>query len=134
MARSLQTVPRAGGLGPAAVIVVLLAILAAVVSPSAQGNPDFTDSAALTPGVAQAAGEPHADDGHFAVRNALVRGHRDIPDERLSPPVTATLASCIRAYCPPQSAHTSLPTANRPASPHLTGRHQGRAPPPASGT
>lgn len=133
MARSLQTAPRAGGLGPAAVIAVLLAILAAVVSPSAQGNPDFTDSA-MTPGVAQAAGEPHADDGHFAVCNALVRGHRDIPDERLSPPVTATLASYCRAYGPPQSAHTSLPAANRPASPHLTGRHHGRAPPPASGT
>jgi hypothetical protein len=128
MARSLRTVPRAGGLGPAAVIAVLLAVLTVLLNSPAHGSTYLTDGAAL------AGSEPYADDGHSAVCTDLVRSHRDTPGERLSPPATATLASSCRAQGPPSSARTPLPSASPPASAQPADRHQGRAPPPAPGT
>ncbi|MBV7699500.1 hypothetical protein [Streptomyces sp. TRM70350] len=134
MARSLHTVPRAGGLGPAAVIAVLLAVLTALLNSPAHGSTYLTYGAAPTSGAAQTGSEPYADDGHSAVRNTLVRSQRDTPGERLSPSATATLTSYCGAHSPPSCARTPLLAANPPASLRPADRHQGRAPPPAPGT
>ncbi|MDX3584989.1 MULTISPECIES: hypothetical protein [Streptomyces] len=134
MARGLLTVPRRGDLGPAAVMAVLLAVLTALLLPSSYGStaPRTPDHVASATEAVQAAGGTRSDDGHCA---ALLRSPRDVPGERLSPPSTATVASSCTPVGPPTPVHTASPVAvSQPASPHSTGRHQGRAPPPPPGT
>lgn len=134
MARGLPLVPRRGGFGVAAAIAALLAVLTALILP-----PSFGDTAPGRPDRVVSASEAvwadsgtRADDGHCA---ALLRSHRDVPGERLSPPSTAVVASPREPVSPPWAVHpASLAAVIPPASPHPTGRHQGRAPPPPPGT
>ncbi|MFF5481012.1 hypothetical protein ACFY5C_27310 [Streptomyces sp. NPDC012935] len=134
MARSLHAVPRAGGIGPAAVIAVLLAVLTILLGPPAHGSTYLSDGVAPASGAVWASSGPYADDGHAAVCNALVRAPRDTPAERSAPPVTAALTSDCGAHIPPSPARLNPLAASPPASPYPASRHQGRAPPPRPGT
>ncbi|MFF5980574.1 hypothetical protein ACFY78_17190 [Streptomyces olindensis] len=134
MARPLRTVPRAGALSPAAAIAVLLAVLAVLFSPAAHGSTYLTEGVAPASGAVRADSGPYADDGHSAVRNALIRSPRDTPAERSAPPVTATLASDRGAGIPLSPARSDEPAVSPVASVDPANRHQGQAPPPHPGT
>lgn len=133
MARSTHTVPRAGGLGPAALLIAaLLALLATLFSPPATGSthPHVPDDAALTSATMRAYNGPHTDDGH----PAAARCHRDTIGERPSPPVPATLTPCCTADSPPHSTSMPLPAVRPPAPAQTADCHPTRAPPPPPGT
>ncbi|MFE7767274.1 hypothetical protein [Streptomyces sp. NPDC057438] len=142
MARGSSTAPRGSGLGPAAALAVLFAVLTGLFLPPSYGGAEHPPSsrvASVVEGRAASAfafaradsGTP-ADDGHGA---ALLRGSRDVPAERLSPPHTAVLAAPRETVGPPRRGPTTSPAAAAPpASPPPTGRHLGRAPPPPPGT
>ncbi|MFC9915706.1 hypothetical protein [Streptomyces sp. NPDC127197] len=135
MARSSHTVPCARGLGPAAVIAVLLAVLTAQLSPPAHGStpPGRPDGVAAPAAVQAGSGCCSADDGHPAVCSAAARIERDTPGEHPSPS-PATLALGHMTDSPPRSTSTP-PTAVRPsASAQPTDRHRMRAPPQRPGT
>jgi hypothetical protein len=135
VARTSHTVPRSGGLTPTAVFAVLLAVLTALFcSPSADPHALAPPSEALISAAAQTGDAPWADDGHSAACTALPRGPRDCPGERVSPPVTATLASHRVLAGPPRSAFTEPTAGSPPVALLLADRHQGRAPPPQPGT
>lgn len=134
MARSTHTVPRRGGLGPAAMIAVLLAVLTALLSPPTHGSPHVPDGAVLASGALQAGSGPYADDGHSALHSVAARSPRDTTGERPSPPAPATRAPRCTADSPPQFASSPLPATRLPASTQPADCHPLRAPPPLPGT
>ncbi|MEK0098454.1 hypothetical protein WDA79_08075 [Streptomyces sp. A475] len=132
MARSTHTVPHAGGIGPAALIAALLALLAALLSPPATAGTRphvLPDDAARTSVAMRADSGPHTDDG----RPAAARCHRDTTGERPSPPAPATLTRRCTADGPPRSTSTPLPAQSPPAPAQTADRHPTRAPPPPPG-
>jgi hypothetical protein len=141
MARGLPTVPRRAGLGPAAVLAVLFAVLTALLLPPPYGGtPGVPERvASVVDGRVVSAFElarpdsgAQTDDGHCA---ALLRSPRDLPGERPAPPSTAAVASHRETVGPPWLLTTTSSAAvTPPAPPTPTGRHQGRAPPPPPGT
>lgn len=136
MARTTHTAPRAGGIGPAAAIAALLAVLAALLSPSTHGSTrsGVPDTAVVASGALLAGSGPYADDGRFATDSAAVRSHRDAPGERPSPPAPATLAPYCTAVSPPQAASSPLSVLRPPVAAQPADCHQMRAPPPPTGT
>ncbi|NNN30968.1 hypothetical protein HLK59_11420 [Streptomyces sp. S3(2020)] len=138
MARTVHTVPRKGGPGPASaavLIAVLLVVLTACLYPLsyADPSPHGPDRAVAVSGAVQADG-PRADDGHSAVCPTPVRTSRDVPVDRLTAPLTAVLASHPRPVPPPWSAYGDTRAPRLPCHLHEVTRHQDRAPPALPGT
>lgn len=135
MARSAHTASRTRGPGPGLVWAVLLAVLVALLSPSAlrSTHPSAPGGALLATEQESAHGEPYADSPDLAVSTLVVRGHRDATGERHVPPVSApgtspdTTTDRLRSAQPPVSA--AVP----PASEQPVLRHGVRAPPSLSG-
>ncbi|MBW8821048.1 MAG: hypothetical protein JF598_23285 [Streptomyces sp.] len=135
MARSAHTASRTRGPGPGLVWAVLLAVLVALLSPSALSSthPGAPAGALLAAEQESAHGEPYADSPDPAVSTAAVRSHRDAPGERHVPPVSAPGASHNTATDPLRPAQPPVSAADPPASEQPALPHGMRAPPPLSG-
>ena len=135
MTRSAHTAPSGGGLGPAAMIAVLLAVLGALLAPSAYGvtAPPLPYGAALVSGAAQADSGLHADD-EAAGCGAAARGHRDTTGERPVLPAHAILVPRYWADRPRPFVSTLLSQVRPPSHAQSADCHPLRAPPPPPGT
>jgi hypothetical protein len=121
VARSAHTASRTRGPGPGLVWAVLLAVLVALLSPSALSSTHAPGGALLAAEQESAHGEPYADSPDPAVSTVAVRSHPDATGERHVPPVSAPGAQPpVLAAVPPASEQPVL-------------RHGVRAPPSLSG-
>jgi hypothetical protein len=133
VARSAHTASRTRGPGPGLVWAVLLAVLVALLSPSALSSTHAPGGALLAAEQESAHGEPYADSPDPAVSTVAVRSHPDATGERHVPPVSAPGASPDTATDRLRSAQPPVSAAVPPASEQPVLRHGVRAPPSLSG-